>query len=87
MQTKPASLTRWAGRQGQNRIIDSQIADIYVEAWDCCGFPPTPPFSVDAANNWWGSENGPATVIELGVATVDVTPFLTREPKGRNKMK
>lgn len=44
------------GSQGENRILDSQVADIYVEAFDCCGFPPTPPFTAEAANNWWGSE-------------------------------
>ena len=68
------------GSQGKNRIIDSQVADIYVEAFDFSGFPPTPPFTVDAANNWWGSDAGPATVVELNGATVDVTPFLTEDP-------
>jgi hypothetical protein len=75
------------GSQGKNRVIDSQVADIYVEAFDCCGFPPTPPFTVEAANNWWGSDTGPATVIELNGATVDVTPFLTKEPKDKKKKK
>ncbi len=68
------------GSLGQNRIIDSQIADVFVEAFDCCGFPPTPPFSADAANNWWGSDSGPATVVELGGATVNVDPYLTTDP-------
>jgi hypothetical protein len=68
------------GSQGRNRIIGSQAADIYVEAFDCCGFPPTPTFTVEAANNWWGSDTGPAQVIEAGGATVDVTPFLTEDP-------
>ena len=73
------------GSQGENRILDSQVADIYVEAFDCCGFPPTPPFTAEAANNWWGSETGPATVTELGGASVDYTPFLTKEPKDKKK--
>ena len=71
------------GSEGNNKIINSQGADIYVEAFDCCGLPPTPPFTVEAANNWWGSASGPATVIEFGGATVDVTPFLTEEPKDK----
>ena len=68
------------GSEGNNRIIDSQIADIVVQTFDCCELPPTPPFAVDAANNWWGSTSGPATVMELGGATVDVDPFLTSDP-------
>ena len=68
------------GSEGNNKIIDSQGADIYVETFDCCGFPATPAFSVDAANNWWGTASGPTTVTELGSATVDVDPFLTSEP-------
>ena len=71
------------GSQGKNRIVGSQVADIRVETFDDCGFPPIPPtpaFTVDAANNWWGSSTGPATVDELGLATVNFTPFLTEDP-------
>jgi hypothetical protein len=68
------------GSQGQNRIIDSHVADIYVGAFDCCGVPPTPSFTVDAANNLWGSASGPASVVELNGSTVDVDPFLTTDP-------
>ena len=62
------------GSQGENRIIGSQVADIYVGA-------RSQPFHVDAANNWSGSDAGPASVIELGGATVNVTPFLTEDPE------
>jgi hypothetical protein len=67
------------GGQGKNRIIGSLAADIYVGTYDCCGFPPTPAFTVDAANNWWGSSAGPALVVENG-GTVDYEPFLTEDP-------
>lgn len=69
------------GSQGKNRIIGSQTADLVVRAVDCCSAPPTPPFTVDAANNWWGSDAGPATVIQHNGATVDFTPFLTEDPE------
>ena len=68
------------GSKGKNRIIDSQVADIIVQTFDCCGFPPTPAFEVNATNNWWGSDTGPAMVIENGNATVNVEPFLTKDP-------
>ena len=35
------------GSKGKNRIIGSQFADVYVETFDCCGFPTTPPFAVE----------------------------------------
>jgi len=68
------------GSEGHNRIVGSHDADVYVGTFDCCGFPLTPPFSADAADNWWGSSSGPDAVVELGGASVDVTPFLTEDP-------
>jgi len=68
------------GSIGRNTIIGSQVADVWVYTFDCCGFPQTPPFHVSAAGNWWGSADGPANVLEEGAATVDVSPVLTEEP-------
>jgi len=68
------------GGVGQNRIVGSQSADIWVETVDDRGFRRTPAFTVDAANNWWGSSAGPAVVVQSGSATVTVTPYLTEDP-------
>jgi hypothetical protein len=57
------------GSAGQNRIIGTVGADIWSD-----GMP------VSAANNWWGSASGPASVVELNGGTVDVDPFLTTDP-------
>jgi hypothetical protein len=57
------------GSAGLNRIIGTVGADILS-----FGMP------VSAANNWWGSANGPASVIELNGGTVDVDPFLISDP-------
>ena len=57
------------GSAGQNRIIGTVGADIWSD-----GMP------VSAANNWWGSASGPASVVELNGGTVDVDPFLTIDP-------
>ena len=57
------------GSAGQNRIIGTVGADIWSD-----GMP------VSAANNWWGSASGPASVVELNGGTVDVDPFLITDP-------
>ncbi len=69
------------GSDGKNRIIGSQQSDIFVDAFGAAGF------NVSAADNWWGSDAGPATVIELNGATVDVIPFLTEDPEDKKKGK
>jgi len=57
------------GSAGQNRIIGGAGANIVSDG-----------FEVSAANNWWGSDTGPAVVVELNGGTVDVDPFLTTDP-------
>jgi hypothetical protein len=57
------------GSAGQNRIIGTVGTDILSD-----GMP------VSAANNWWGSESGPGSVVELNGGTVDVDPILTTDP-------
>ena len=57
------------GSAGQNRIIGTVGADIWSDG-----------MAVSAANNWWGSASGPATVVELNGGTVDVDPFLITDP-------
>ena len=61
------------GSQGKNRIIGSQGADVAAIAINA------DPFTADAANNWWGSDAGPATVTEDG-ASVIYEPFLFEDP-------
>ena len=64
------------GSAGLNRITGSGLADIVVDG----------DLDVSAANNWWGSDAGPAVVEELNGGTVDVDPFLTKDPKpGKRK--
>ena len=54
--------------QGQNRLVDNTI-DAFVAD-----------FAAIAENNWWGSDTGPVSVVEVEGGTLDFTPFLTTDP-------
>ena len=57
------------GSAGQNRIIGTTGADVRVIGVHAV-----------AAGNWWGSDLGPAAIVEENGGTVDVDPFLTNDP-------
>lgn len=58
------------GSEGNNRIINSGVDDVLSLGMDAA-----------AANNWWGSPAGPASVVELEGAIVTVNPVLTEDPE------
>lgn len=62
------------GGSGKNRIFAA--GDTQIEALD---------LDVIATNNWWGTADGPQRVVESGEGSVDVEPFLIRDPRRSHK--